>query len=91
MVTTSPEGHSKERFSATPATQFASKEVIFETEEAETMADLSLCRSVTCIKQLLALQGEVPSETNKGRDKADSVTVSLELVSFLGGIEIEDD
>jgi hypothetical protein len=94
MINTSPEGHSKERFSATPATQSASKVVIFGAVVGSEDADLSLCCSVTLIKQAtppLALQGELPSDKTSGRDKADSVTVSLELVSFLGGLVTVDD
>jgi hypothetical protein len=93
MIKISPEGHSKERFSATPATQSTSKVVIFGAVGREE-ADLSLCCSVTLIKQAtppLALQGELSRDKTSGRDKADSVTVSLELVSFLGGLVTVDD
>jgi hypothetical protein len=93
MIKTSPEGHSKERFSATPATQSTSKEVMFGAVGNEE-TDLSLCCSVTLIKQAttpLALQGELPNDKISGRDKADSVTVSIELVSFLGGLVTVDD
>jgi hypothetical protein len=94
IINISPEGHSKERFSATPATQSTSKEVMLETMVGSTEADLSLCCSVTLTKQAIspfASQGELHNDTNSGRDKADSVTVSLELVSFLGGFVTLDD
>jgi hypothetical protein len=32
-----------------------------------------------------------PNDKTSGREKADSVTVSLELVSLLGGLVIADD
>jgi hypothetical protein len=86
MVTTSPEGHSKEWFSGTPATQSTSKEVIFEGNVGSKEANPGLCWSFTFTKQAgpLALQGELPNDTNNGRDKIDSYTISPELVSFLG-------
>jgi hypothetical protein len=94
MIKTSPEGHSKERFSATPATQSTSKEVMFGAVVTGEEANLSLCCRVTLIKQAtppLTLQGELPNDKISGRDNADSVTVSLKLVPFRGDLVMVDD
>jgi hypothetical protein len=59
----------------------------------ESGLNLSLCCSVTLTKQSarrLALQGMLPNDKNNGRDKADSVTVSLELVLFIFLTRVDD-
>jgi hypothetical protein len=96
MVNTSPEGHSKERFSTTPVTQSTSKEIALASEiEAMlgTPDDVSLWCSFTFTKLSsppLTLPGKLFNDKTNGRVKADSVTVSLELVSFFC-VLIKDD
>jgi hypothetical protein len=94
----------KDRFSATPATQSTSKVVALElgmearletTEESWIEVDLSLCCSVTLIKQStppLALEshGKLPNDTNRGKDNEDSEIVSFVWLTFLGSSIVAD-
>jgi hypothetical protein len=65
------------------------------TEESWIEVDLSLCCSVTLIKQStppLALEshGKLPNDTNRGKDNEDSEIVSFVWLTFLGSSIVAD-